>query len=107
METRAQVLQKLKDHRPCFSSKYGLKRLGLFGSCATETQADNSDIDIISERFRKSHPKVLWKSIAGMRGKLIHGYFGVNVDIVWRVMREDLSQLIDQISQILSNFQQR
>ena len=49
METRAQVLQKLKDHRPYLSSKYGLKRIGLFGSYATETQADHSDIDIIVE----------------------------------------------------------
>ena len=49
METRAQVIQKLKDHRPYLSSKYGLKRIGLFGSYATETQVDNSDIDIIVE----------------------------------------------------------
>ncbi len=55
----------------------------------------------LSERFRKSHPEVPWKSIAGMRDKLIHDYFGVNVDIVWKVVRDDLSQLIDHISQIL------
>ena len=55
----------------------------------------------LSEEFRKKHTEVPWKSISGMRDKLIHDYFGVNVDIVWGVVREDLPKLVDQINQIL------
>ena len=56
----------------------------------------------LSEEFRKTQTEVPWKSISGMRDKLIHDYFGVNVDIVWGVVTEDLSRLVNQISQILS-----
>ena len=61
----------------------------------------------LSEEFRKTHTKVPWKSIAGMRDKLIHDYFGVNVDIVWGVATEDLSRLVNQISQILSTIEDK
>ena len=56
----------------------------------------------LSEEFRKTQTEVPWKSISGMRDKLIHDYFGVNVDIVWGVVTEALSRLVNQISQILS-----
>ena len=48
----------------------------------------------ISETARKERPSVSWKSIAGMRDRLIHGYFGVNWDIVWDVVQNDLPRLI-------------
>jgi uncharacterized protein with HEPN domain len=38
-----------------------------------------------------------------MRDKLIHDYFGVNIDIVWGVIIGDLPKLVNQIDQILSN----
>ncbi|MGK7893247.1 MAG: DUF86 domain-containing protein [Xenococcus sp. (in: cyanobacteria)] len=61
----------------------------------------------LSEKFRKTHTEVPWKSISGMRDKLIHDYFGINVDIVWGVVTEDLDILVNQISQILSNIDQK
>lgn len=36
----------------------------------------------ITEEFRNKNSEIPWKSIAGMRDKLIHDYFGVNIDIV-------------------------
>ena len=56
----------------------------------------------LSAEFRNKYTKIPWKSIAGMRDKLIHDYFGINIDIVWGVVTEDLSRLVNQISQILS-----
>ena len=39
----------------------------------------------LSSDLRDSYPDVPWKEIAGMRDKLIHHYFGVNIDIVWQI----------------------
>ena len=43
--------------------------------------------------FRGQHPEVPWKAIAGMRDRLIHGYFAVDYDIVWDVVEHKLSDL--------------
>ena len=44
----------------------------------------------IPERIRRDYPKVPWKDMAGMRDKLIHGYFGVQLDVVWKTVKERL-----------------
>jgi uncharacterized protein with HEPN domain len=43
--------------------------------------------------FRVKHPEVPWKTIAGMRDRLIHGYFAVDYEIVWDVVENKLPQL--------------
>ncbi len=47
----------------------------------------------LSPEFRQKHPDLPWKNIAGMRDRLVHGYFDVNLDIVWRTVTEDLPDL--------------
>ena len=44
----------------------------------------------IPERARKLYPSVPWRDMAGMRDRLIHGYFGVNLDVVWKTIKERL-----------------
>jgi uncharacterized protein with HEPN domain len=44
----------------------------------------------IPERVRKEHPSVPWRDMAGMRDRLIHGYFGVNLDVIWKTVKERL-----------------
>jgi len=39
----------------------------------------------VSEELKKKYPQVNWKDLAGLRDRVIHHYFGVNFDIVWRV----------------------
>jgi uncharacterized protein with HEPN domain len=42
---------------------------------------------------RQKHPKVPWKDMAGMRDKLIHEYFGVNLTVVWQTITVELPPL--------------
>ena len=47
----------------------------------------------VSEQVRETLPSMPWRNIAGMRDRLIHDYFGVNLDIVWQVASEELPHL--------------
>jgi len=53
--------------------------------------------------FRARYPQVEWKLMGGMRDRLIHGYFGVDYDIVWNVATVEAATLKQQIEDILSS----
>jgi uncharacterized protein with HEPN domain len=55
----------------------------------------------LSLTARKSHPRVPWKELMGMRDKMIHHYFGINYEIVWTIAKEELADLLPQIEKML------
>lgn len=56
----------------------------------------------LSESVREQAPHIPWRNIARMRDKLIHHYFGVNLDIVWHVIQNDLLPLMNAVDGILT-----
>ena len=55
----------------------------------------------VSITLKQAHPDVAWKPIAGMRDKLIHDYFWVNVQLVWEVVERDLPVLYEKVMSVL------
>ncbi len=51
----------------------------------------------LSEAFRAKHPMIPWKQVVGMRDKLIHDYFDVDLEVVWKTATEDILQLRDEL----------
>lgn len=54
-------------------------------------------VKLLSETTKNKYCDVPWKSIAGTRDRLIHDYFGVNIDVVWSIINEDLPLLKEKI----------
>lgn len=55
----------------------------------------------ISGETRALAPDVPWKAISGMRDKLIHEYFGVNLEVVWRVVELELPAFGSRVDGLL------
>lgn len=54
----------------------------------------------ISDEMRNKYPSVPWRDMAGMRDKIIHGYFTVDFEDVWLVVKEEIPKLKSMIKKI-------
>ena len=51
----------------------------------------------VSEEVRDEHPQVPWSGAARMRDRLIHHYFDINLDVLWKTVAEELPALVAEI----------
>ena len=56
----------------------------------------------ISPMCRATYPEIAWQKMAGMRDRLVHGYFDINLDVVWETVTQDLPPLVSQLENIIS-----
>lgn len=72
------------------------RRLAIIGEAVKNLPSD----------LRSQHPDIPWRRIAGMRDKLIHDYFGVDIDLVWEVstsLLPPLKKRFEELAQDLAN----
>lgn len=56
----------------------------------------------IPAQIREKHPEIEWKKIAGLRDILAHEYFGIDLDVVWDIIKNKLPNLRKQIRRLLN-----
>jgi uncharacterized protein with HEPN domain len=57
----------------------------------------------IPDEFKKNHPNIPWRKIAGMRDTVIHEYFNVDLPLVWSTVKEDIPKLREQVKELLGS----
>lgn len=55
----------------------------------------------IPESVQKAYPTLPWREMIAMRNVVIHEYFGVDKEVIWRTVREDLPALQTELAQIV------
>lgn len=59
----------------------------------------------IPDNVRNRYPEIPWKGMAGMRDKVIHGYFNVRPERIWEVVKRDIPKLKPHFEKILEEIQ--
>lgn len=77
----------LKDKR---TQQAVIMSLIIIGEAATKV------MDSCAE-FTQAHPEVPWRSMRGMRNRIAHGYFDINLDVVWETVQTALPELLKQL----------
>ncbi len=60
----------------------------------------------LPEKVKTDNADIPWKNIAGTRDKLIHDYFGVNIDIVWNIVKNEIPSILSKIKIVLKNMKE-
>jgi len=55
----------------------------------------------VSDECRKECSRIPWSDIVGMRHRLIHAYYDVNLEVVWRTVKDDLPPLLAELDKLV------
>jgi uncharacterized protein with HEPN domain len=67
-----------------------LRNLELTGAAATR----------IPGEVREAHPEISWRMIVATRNRLIHAYLGIDDDIIWSIVRDDIPSLLSALKRL-------
>lgn len=70
-----------------------------------EIQIIGEAVKHISSDLKRKYPDILWRDIASMRSKIVHDYFGINLEIIWLATTKQVPELKEDIKKILADLQ--
>lgn len=60
----------------------------------------------ISPYCQNSYPQIPWREIIGMRNRIVHAYFDVDLNVIWQVIKSDLPELLRWVNQAIQDLEQ-
>ncbi|MBS1778261.1 MAG: DUF86 domain-containing protein [Bacteroidetes bacterium] len=55
----------------------------------------------VPEDYKLEHPEIEWRRMIGLRNRIIHEYFGIDYEIVWQIIQENIPELQERVQQTL------
>jgi uncharacterized protein with HEPN domain len=71
-----------------------LRNLELIGEAASH----------VPDLVRAAHPQIPWRLVIATRNRLIHGYLGIDNDVLWSIIRDDIPALLEQLRALKAQF---
>ena len=57
----------------------------------------------VPDNFKSDHPEIEWRRMKGLRNRIIHEYFGINYETVWKIKEENIPELVELIQRAMDN----
>ena len=99
-------IERIEDYTQGISKEDFMENLQLQDAVIRRLEIIREAVKNIPQDFREKYPDIPWKQIAGMRDVLIHGYLGVDLDLVWKVVEKDIPELKERIRRILDELEE-
>ena len=93
-------IEKIESYIKDVDEKEFLKNTQVQDSILRRLEVIGEAVKKIPSNIRSSYTEIPWKNIAGLRDVLIHEYFGVNINRVWKLAKYDLYSLKQQILKV-------
>lgn len=96
-------MEEIEKHTENMSEKEFMDDIKTQDAVVRRIETIGEAVKNIPSDFKRKNIQVEWREIAGTRDKLIHEYFGVDLNLVWEIINKNIPKLKKQILKILEN----
>lgn len=100
-------IEAIEGYLKNINKKYFLKDIKTQDAVLRRLEIIGEAVKNIPRDFKKKHPNIPWKKIAGARDILTHEYFGINLNKVWNMAKNDAPKLKENISKIIEKINKK
>ena len=96
-----ECIENIEEYKEGLSKEKFLRKVIIQDAIVRRLEIIGEAVKNLPKEFRNKHREIEWKKIAGLRDVLIHEYFGVDLDLTWDIVKEDLPDLKKKVKKIL------
>jgi len=99
------AILELERYTASYSEHNFFENSMLQSACIRQLEIIGEAAGRISEKIKERSATIKWKELVGLRNILIHEYFGVDLQVVWEIIKLDIPQLKNEITILLNEIQ--
>ena len=96
------IIEKLQDYASGCNYDFFSENDMLVEACVFNLGQLGEAANRIDEEFEEEHPEIPWRQIYGLRNRIIHDYEGINLNLIWEIITEDLPDLYEKLTKLQS-----